>query len=195
MGKLSFVGLVALLAWCGLAVAGDGDAELLRAAKLHKAGDTPAAVAIWRSQAQAGNVDAAYNLAVIHQYGDGVAKDPAEALKWYRLAAERGDKISQFQIGLMYQNGEGVPANAQEAHRWFTMNRAHHVHHQHDAQMQQWRRQAAELIAERDRREAFAASRRDGERILAGLKQRAATVAAAPAVAPLASAAQDALVR
>lgn len=173
--------------------AADADTQLQRAATLHKAGDTPAAVAIWRGLAGTGSADAAYNLAVIHQHGDGVAKDAAEALKWYRLAAEQGDKVSQFQIGLMYQNGEGVPANAEEAHRWFTMNRAHHVHHQHDPKMQQWRRQAAELIAARDRREAFAASRRDGEQILAELKQRAATVAVVPSVAPLAAA--DALVR
>jgi hypothetical protein len=36
-----------------------------------------------------------------------------------------------------------------------------------------WREQAAKLIDERDRREAFAASRRDSARVMAELKRRA----------------------
>jgi hypothetical protein len=179
---------LAALALALPASAGDTDAEMYQAAKLHRAGDTGAAVAIWRAQAAAGNADAAYNLAVIHQHGDGVARDLGEAIKWYRLAAEQGDKIAQFQIGLMYQRGEGVPADPEEAHRWFTRHRAHHVHHQHDPQMEAWRRQAAALIAERDRRESLVTARRDAAQVLADLQRRAAMVAAAPAVAPLAAA-------
>lgn len=159
--------------------AASADAELYRAAKLHRGGDTPAAMAIWRKWAEQGNADAAYNLALIHQHADGVAYDAAEALRWYRAAAERGDKAAQIRLGLMYQNGEGVPADEAQAHQWFTMNRRQHAHHQHHAQFQQWQQQARTLIEERDRREALAAARRDGERIMAELRQRAATVAEA----------------
>ena len=42
------------------------DDDMRQAAKLHKGGDTPAAVAIWQKWAGQGNADAAYNLGVIH---------------------------------------------------------------------------------------------------------------------------------
>lgn len=153
--------------------AGSVDEDLRRAAKLHKGGETPPAVAIWKAWADQGNVDAAYNLAVINQHGDGVPTDYAEALRWYRVAAERGDKASQFQIGLMYQIGQGVTANQEEAHRWFTMNRRHHLHHEHEPQMVAWRQQALALIEERDRREQVAAARNSSAQVLAELKRRA----------------------
>ena len=158
---------------CLAATAGDADTDLRQAAKLHKGGETQPAVAIWKAWADQGNVDAAYNLAVIHQHGDGVPTDYAEALRWYRVAAERGDKASQFQIGLMYQIGQGVVANQEEAHRWFTMNRRHHLHHEHEPQMVAWRQQALALIEERDRREQLASSRNSSAQVLAELKQRA----------------------
>jgi len=149
------------------------DAALFRAAKLHRGGETPAAVDIWKKWAQAGNADAAYNLGLIHQHADGVAYSAEEAMRWYRVAADCGDKPAQFQIGLMHQNGEGVPADRAKAHEWFTKHRREHVHHHHHAQMQQWRQQAAALIEERDRRESALAGKRDGERVLAELRRRA----------------------
>lgn len=161
----------ALCLTMGGAVAGDADLRL--AAKLHKGGDTPAAVAIWQRWAGQGNADAAYNLGVIHQHGDGVPLDYREAMRWYRQAADRGDKIAQFQIGFMFQSGQGVEADPQEAHRWFTAHRQHHLHHEHDPQMLAWRQQAAAWVDERDRREALAANRRQADQILADLRFRA----------------------
>jgi hypothetical protein len=149
------------------------DDALRQAARWHKGGDTALAVAVWRDWAERGNVDAAYNLAVIHQHGDGVAVDYAAAMRWYRFAAEKGDKVSQFQIGLMYQTGQGVAADAEEAHRWFTMHRRHHLHHEHTPQMQVWRDQARLIIDERDRREGALAARRDGAQVVAELRRRA----------------------
>lgn len=176
---LLIAGLACAAAAQAAGPAANADADLNRAAKLHRGGDTPAAMALWRKWAEQGNVDAAYNLALIHQHADGVAYDAAEALRWYRAAAERGDKAAQIRLGLMYQNGEGVPADEAKAHQWFTMNRQQHAHHQHHAQFQQWQQQARALIDARDRREALAAARRDGERVMAELRQRAATVAEA----------------
>ncbi len=162
-------------AWAG----GNVDDDLRQAAKLHRNGETAQAMAIWRTWAERGDTDAAYNLAVVHHYGDGAARNAAEALKWYRQAAERGDRVSQYQIGLMYQVGDGVPANAEEAHRWFVAHRQHHVHHDHSPKMQEWRRQAAAHIWQRDMRESLATSRQNGAAIVADLQRRAATVAVA----------------
>lgn len=160
------------------ALAAGADDDLRQAAKLQKNGETPAAVAIWQRWAARGNADAAYNLAVIHQHGDGVAQDYAEAMKWYRQAAARGDRISAYQIGLMYQLGQGVAPDEEEAHRWFTGHRAHHLHHADTPQMREWRKQAAALIDDRDRRETLAKSRASDALILADLKRRAAGNAA-----------------
>lgn len=163
----------ALCLTMGGAMADGADADLRLAARLHKGGDTPAAIAIWQRWAGQGNVDAAYNLGVIHQHGDGVPLDYREAMRWYRQAADRGDKIAQFQIGFMFQSGQGVAADPQEAHRWFTAHRQHHLHHEHDPQMQAWRQQAAAWVDERDRREALVANRRQADQILADLRFRA----------------------
>ncbi|UCV18900.1 tetratricopeptide repeat protein [Ferribacterium limneticum] len=162
------------------AVAGTADDDLRVAAMAHRGGETGRAVAIWQDWAAKGNVDAAYNLAVIHQYGDGVPLDYAVAMRWYRQAAEQGDKVSQMQIGLMYQIGQGVAADEAEAHRWFTMNRKHHLHHEHEPQMVAWRQQALALIEERDRREQVAASRASSALVVAELRRRAGMDAGRP---------------
>ena len=158
------------------ASAGSLDDDMRQAAKLHKGGDTAAAVTLWQRWADQGNVDAAYNLAVIHQHADGVSLDYAMALRWYRVAAEKGDKTSQFQIGLMYQTGLGVEADPEEAHRWLTAHRKHHMHHAHTPQIQAWREQAHAVIDERDRRESAVAAGRDGAQVVADLKRRAGMV-------------------
>ncbi len=163
-----------LLVWFSAAGAAPSLAEeMLQAARLHKAGATERAVSIWQRRASEGQVDAAYNLALIHHYGDGVPLDYVVAMRWYRVAAEAGDKPAQFQIGLMYQNGEGVEANPAEAHRWFTRHLQHHLHHEHDPKMVAWRQQALALIEERDRREQLAAQRRNAAWVLADLRRRA----------------------
>jgi len=156
-----------------------------QAAKLHRAGNTAAAMAFWVPLAKAGDVNAAYNLAVIHDYGDGVAKNQAEALKWYRIAAERGDRVSQSRLGTMYLNGEGTAKDEKEGWRWINEHRVAHLHHDHHPQMQAWRKQAATLIWASDMREAIAASRGSADQVLAELKRRAGTAATATAgVAP-----------
>lgn len=174
----------------GARAADNADDDLRQAAKLHRQGDTSAAITIWQRWATRDNVDAAYNLAVIHQYGDGVEKNSAEALKWYRFAAERNDRVSQFQLGLMYQVGEGVPADARIAHEWYTKHRRDHMHHEHSPQMQTWRKQALAMIEARDRQETSFASRRDGAQVLADLRRRAGLTGTGPGKSALALAAE-----
>lgn len=173
MSPLKVMQVAAALAILPNVWAADVDADLRQAARLHRGGDTQAAMAIWQRWAERGDADSAYNLAVIHQHGDGVARDAAKALAWYRKAATQDDRVSQYQVGLMYLNGEGVKADEQEAHRWFTMHRGHHAHHADSPQMKAWRTQAAAMIQERDMRESLLASRRDGNEVVADLRRRA----------------------
>jgi soluble lytic murein transglycosylase-like protein len=44
-----------------------------------------------------------------YEHGDGVAKNPAQAVTLYCKAARMGDAASQFNLGWMYANGRGVP--------------------------------------------------------------------------------------
>jgi TPR repeat protein len=54
-------------------------------------------------------------------YGQGVAKDPVEAVKWYHKAAEQGDADAQFNLGVCFDNGEGVAKDPVEAVKWYRM--------------------------------------------------------------------------
>lgn len=168
--------LAAAITFPLLAQAADGPL----AARLHRAGDSAAAIAIWLPLAEKGDVNAAFNLGTIHQHGDGVAKNAAAALKWYRIAAERGDRESQSRLGAMYLNGEGTAKDEKEGWRWINEHRVAHMHHDHHPQMQAWRQQAAKLIAASERREALAAGRMNGAQVVAELRRRA-EMAAAPA--------------
>lgn len=154
-------------------VAEDGEDDLYRAARLYWDGDSMAAIEIWRRLAEDGSAVAACNIGVVYQRGEGVPADPAEAMRWYRVAAERDDAEAQYRLGLMYLRGEGVDVDEEEAHRWFTLRRAHHAHHEHTPQMEQWRREAAELIRQEEMRESLAASIAHRDQLLAELKRRA----------------------
>jgi TPR repeat protein len=175
--------LLAALALPILSHAADPTGSFPDASKLHRNGDTAAAMAIWTPLAKKGDVNAAYNLAVIHQYGDGVAKNATEALKWYRFAAERGDRVSQSQLGAMYLSGEGTAKDEKEGWRWINAHRMAHAHHEHHPQMQAWRDQAASLIWASDMRESIAASRAAGEQVLAELRRRAMPAGSSPLLA------------
>ncbi len=171
---ISKMAVAAIIFWmAGLAQAGDIAQDFRQAVQLHRNGETAAAMRIWKHWAEKGDADGAYNLGIVLQHGDGMARDPQQALRWFKTAAERGDKAASYQAGLMLLNGDGVPANADEAHRWFVLPRQHHAHHAHQPQMVAWQKQAAELIRERDLRESMQTARADSERVIADLRRRA----------------------
>jgi len=165
--------VLALFLTTSPSVAAGGDDDLYRAAHLYWDGDSTGAIEIWRRLAEDGSAIAACNIGIVYQRGEGVPVDPAEAMRWYRVAAERDDAEAQYRLGFMYLRGEGVSADEQEAHRWFTLRRAHHAHHDHTPQMEQWRREAAELIRQQEMRESLAASIAHRDQVLADLKRRA----------------------
>jgi len=70
-------------------------------------------------EANAGDASSQYALGIAFDAGNGVAKDPAQALTWYRQAAEQGNSGAQFMMGLNYQSGKQVPIDRTEALRWF----------------------------------------------------------------------------
>ena len=69
-----------------------------------------------------GHSAAQYNLGVMSEWGNGVPKDYAEALKWYKLSAEGSHKDAQNNLGAMYSKGEGVEQSFVEAFKWFVIS-------------------------------------------------------------------------
>ena len=71
------------------------------------------------AKAQAGDVDAQYNIGTMYYHGEGVERDHDQALKWFHLAAEQSDAEAQFNLGFMYGKGEGTPKNHRASMEWF----------------------------------------------------------------------------
>jgi TPR repeat protein len=73
------------------------------------------AFAAYSQAANLGHPRAMAVLGNMYREGEGVPKDPAQAVKWYSQAAMRGNRGAQFSLGSMYEEGEGVPKNVVKA--------------------------------------------------------------------------------
>ncbi len=70
-------------------------------------GDYKSAVAIWRPLADAGDGDAAFNLAQAYKLGRGVPTDLTQAKTWYGKAAQAGHVQGAANYGLLlFQDGD-----------------------------------------------------------------------------------------
>jgi TPR repeat protein len=74
--------------------------------------------------AEQGHTIAQHLLGVMYNFGEGVPKNDAEAVKWYRKAAEQGHAPAQYNLGNMYGKGEGVPVNNVRAYMWWSLAKA-----------------------------------------------------------------------
>jgi TPR repeat protein len=72
--------------------------------------------------AQQGHPIAQFNLGVKYDFGQGVDKDPLQAVRWYRLAAAQGHGGAQYNLGGMYFEGVGVKRDLVRATMWFTLS-------------------------------------------------------------------------
>ena len=82
------------------------------------------AVTWWRRAAQAGDLEAQFNLAQALVQGRGTTANEPQAFDWMLQAAESGLAPAQNQVGVMYAMGQGVALDAVEAHKWFYLARA-----------------------------------------------------------------------
>lgn len=72
-------------------------------------------VALLRKQAKGGSALAQTGLGVAYQYGKGVPKNRASAMKWYRMAAEQGNAQAQNNLGVMLLKGFFIARDEREA--------------------------------------------------------------------------------
>jgi TPR repeat protein len=74
-----------------------------------------------RAKAEAGDADSQGELGLRYTKGEGVAKDPAEAVKWFRKAAEQNFVTSQWRLGLALSAGHGVARDPVEGYKWLLL--------------------------------------------------------------------------
>ena len=85
----------------------------------YQRGDYAAARAAWAPLASAGDAEAQYFLGHLHAQGQGVARDPGQALQWFRAAAEQGEPYGQFALGYVYEHGLGAAPDPAAAVHWY----------------------------------------------------------------------------
>ena len=76
----------------------------------------------WKTKAEQGDLRAQVRLGFCYKngnYGQGVTKNPVEAVKWFRKAAEQGDSEGQWTLGNCYFEGSGVIKDQAEAVKWY----------------------------------------------------------------------------
>lgn len=81
-------------------------------------GDDAAALKLYGSLANAGNVRAQYQLGDMYEFGYGVPKDPAEAITWFRKAADQGLAVAQARLGEIYFAGNESVQDFKAAREW-----------------------------------------------------------------------------
>ena len=83
-------------------------------------GDYQGALAVWTPLAEAGDANMQMLVGSIHDYGQGVPQDDAEAAKWYQMAAERGSAKGQYQLGALYTRSPQIEDPVQ-GYKWLTI--------------------------------------------------------------------------
>jgi hypothetical protein len=72
----------------------------------------------YQKAAEQGYAQAQNNLGVLYATGEGVERDPKQAVYWYQKAAEQGYAPAQFNLGVMYYKGNGVAFDVNRAVYW-----------------------------------------------------------------------------
>lgn len=93
--------------------------SLERAMATYYRGDYPEAIEAMTPLAEDGDRHAQYIIGYMHERGEGVPRDDAEAAKWYARAAELGHPFAQNNLGVLYRHGRGVAKDPVAAYQWF----------------------------------------------------------------------------
>jgi len=76
---------------------------------------------MYRLAAASGEVDALYNLGVIHDKARGGQRNVQEAVRWFRCAADQRDAQAQLNLGILFYKGDGVPVDHVQARAWLEL--------------------------------------------------------------------------
>lgn len=96
-------------------------------------GDFNAARQEIRERAEAGDIQAQYNLGTLYARGEGVSRDLVQAVSWLRKAAAQGHAQAQANLGLLLLNTARTKAEWLEAKRWLRQASAQDSHYARNA--------------------------------------------------------------
>ena len=65
-------------------------------------GEYATAYRLWGPLANQADPDAQFYLGFMNEYGQGVARNDVEAIRWYRKAADQDHAFAQFRLGNLY---------------------------------------------------------------------------------------------
>jgi TPR repeat protein len=74
---------------------------------------------VLKGKAEEGDAEAQSRLGTCYAFGQGVATNYVEALKWWRKAAVQNDALAQCSLGICYYLGQGLDKNYAEAVKWY----------------------------------------------------------------------------
>lgn len=95
------------------------DAGLAEGIAAYRQGDYATARKEWEQAAEAGDLDALFNLGQLYRLGNGVAQDLDKAVDYYRRAADAGHVAAQGNLGTLYYfNLPGAP-HVEDALTWW----------------------------------------------------------------------------
>ena len=69
-------------------------------------------------KAEAGDAEAQYDVATMHEKGNGVAKDLEQAHEWYLKSAKQGNDKGAYKVGFGYLRGVGTEKDYEKALKW-----------------------------------------------------------------------------
>jgi uncharacterized protein len=81
-----------------------------------------------RRAAEVGDARAQCLLGLRYMEGDGVDRDPKEAVLWFRKAARLGHAEAQYNLGLAYEEGDGVRKSYPRALQWYKRAGVQKIH-------------------------------------------------------------------
>ena len=84
----------------------------------YKENDYSHACDIWMPLAENGNSDAAFKLAGMYDFAEGVPQDYSKSAKWLLRAAECGHGDAQCKLANRYDDGLGLDKNRFKAYYW-----------------------------------------------------------------------------
>jgi hypothetical protein len=78
-----------------------------------------AAAQWWRSAAAQGDLMAMIDLGQLYITGDGVPRDPQEAIRLFQKAGDAGEMQGYYHLAYMYGVGNGVKKDYAEEAKWY----------------------------------------------------------------------------
>ncbi|MBX9597438.1 MAG: TonB C-terminal domain-containing protein [Burkholderiales bacterium] len=71
-------------------------------------------------EAEAGDIDAMYNVGHLYNDGNGVTQDHTQAYTWWLKAANQGNVKAMYNVGHLYYDGNGVDQDYTKSCNWMT---------------------------------------------------------------------------